>query len=354
MQTIINYYNQWSVLLFSISFLFCVLWVRPRFGLIPALFLIFLTASSLWVWMWEHNRYVTVNPYDQMALRYFAADSLLKTVLLLVPAMVFSKEREDFYLIGALASLGFCLINSVAIFIQFLSYGCKTSNSCGGILGNPSISVSLMVCMLPLFVEKKIDLVIVAIIGAAVLLSKSSIGIGLLFLFGVLFFFRKLSLRIISASLLSGLGFLAAAYLVYGNEFFNDSDRFVVWKFMMERWMHPGNLFFGTGFGTYHVFSINLQHYGGIAPGSHWSFLHNDWMQILFETGIIGLVLGLMTYILSIKRAWEEKPVLFSIILFGAYMFLNPALHLPYPILFGTWIFTYALRRPLQKVPLTT
>lgn len=154
-------------------------------------------------------------------------------------------------------------------------------------------------------------------------------------------------------SALLAFAVMGAAYVVLGGqELLNSSDRFKIWSFMMARWAHPQNLLFGTGLGTYHVFSINLQHYGNVAPGSFWSRMHNEWLQSVFETGIVGTLLFLAVYCKAIWDSFREKAfdIVACLILFGIYMGANSALHHAPPAIFGAWILVCALRRePLLK-----
>ncbi len=106
----------------------------------------------------------------------------------------------------------------------------------------------------------------------------------------------------------------------------------------------------GTGLGTYHVLSPILQRMakGMVDPTQGWwNTLHNDPLQMLFECGLVGFVLLLATYYSALTKVLRENDwqIAMSIILFGIYICLNPALHNPIPSLFGAWLFAYALRK---------
>lgn len=165
-----------------------------------------------------------------------------------------------------------------------------------------------------------------------------------------------------NAPLLLGIVFalvvFGASYsLLGGAELFNSSDRFKVWSYMMAKWAHPQNILFGTGIGTYHVFSINLQHAGNLAPGSYWSRMHNEWLQFVFETGIVGSLAFVSTYVLAIHAAIKDRlyDLAFALFLFGIYMGANSALHHAPPAIFGAWLLICALRieplHPFQRKP---
>lgn len=343
---ITDYYYQWFFVLFCSVFGFSFFWIKPRYGWAAATFFFYAGLSSLYVWVFKENRYVTVEPYNQMALRYFAADSLAKIALVLFPLfMVFEKRvRVDLW---ANAFSIFSFFNCLVIFGQFLLHGCKQSNSCGGFVGNPSISVGLMVCMLPIMVRSiREQWILFGSIVLAVFISKSSIPVGLLALYLFFTFFPATWRGFIISSIL-GAFTLFAGYLVNGVEFLNNSDRFMIWKYMMTRWAAPINIPAGVGLGTYHVFSINLQADKGVAPGYYWNWLHNNWLTFVFEMGVIGGILSVMVYLVAVRNAYivNRKDALIALILFGAYMFLNPALNAPFSAFFGAWLFLYVLRR---------
>lgn len=361
MNYIHDYHHQWLALLVLSLLFFSAYFVKPNFGMAAAAFFFSCCLSALYVWVYRDNRYVTVEPYDQMALRYFAADSLGKMLIVIVPLMVMAQKKERFYELGVFLVALFACVNTAAILIKFFFWGCKTGHACGGIVGNPSISVSLLVCTLPIFIRSRAQWPIVAAAALAVFVSRSSIGIGLLAAYACLWFFPwGMGLKKISASL-AGLtfavsGLFSLAYLYVGPDFFHTSDRWRIWTFMMERWSAPANIPMGTGLGTYHVFSINLQKYGHVAEKMHWNWLHNNWLTFLFEMGVVGLLLSLIVYTVALRRMIlsREKGVAVAIALYGLFMCMNPALNVAWPALFGAWLFLYALSRDSLQYPSVT
>lgn len=179
MSYITDYHYQWTFAIVIASASLLWHFFRPRFGKIPTAFLAYALISCIWVWSFRDNRYVSVNPYDQTALRYFTADSLLKAALVIFPLSYLSDDKTLFYVLGRLLAGAFAILNSLVVITQFLFLGCDANNSCGGLVGNPSISLGLTVCMLPLIGACPIW----ALVALAVLISKSSIAVGLLAIF---------------------------------------------------------------------------------------------------------------------------------------------------------------------------
>lgn len=343
-----DYHAHWSILLGVSILLWCSQWVAPRFGKIPAALFCYAMLSAIWVWAWKDNRYLPLNPYDQMALRYFAADSLAKLVVVIVPLMLLAENISAFELLGKILVGTFIVLNSSWALYSFFKTGCVATNSCGG-AGNPSIMLGLSVSALPVVIQDiRRQWYLLLLVALAALVSKSSIAIILLAIYGAL------SLPPLYGYALAVIAPIAGFYFIGGVEFFSSGDRFQIWQYMMPKWAAPANLAAGTGLGTYHVFSIHLQNFGKVAEGYYWNTLHNDWLQMLFEGGIAGMALMIGSYFSALWRMIRAKEMGFalSIVLFGIYMGVNPALHHALPVLFAAWLFIYALKRKPNNHPM--
>lgn len=365
MYVIFDYYYQWTAALLIPTIIFLYSWVRPRFGLSASLLLGACLYSAIFTWCFKDNRYISIDFYNQTALRYFACDSAAKIMIILIPMMLFADKRLSMLFTGEILASLFVVGNSLASLYQRFKLGECNGLTCGGLVGNPSISMGIMVCMLPIFVRSWRQWPILLLASLAVFASKSSVAVGLLAAYAVLFFVPK-TLKLNPISWVFGTFLVeagAAIVLIFGTakyavgkELLNDSDRFMIWKFMWDRWRAPGNLLTGTGLGTYHVIGINLQNFLDPDTGKlihqvggqmHWVTLHNDFLQMLFECGVIGLFLLFSTYCAALFKVVREKEfgIAISIVLYGLYMCMDPALHNPVPVLFGAWLFTYALRQ---------
>lgn len=351
--------NQWAFAVGALTLLWCFFWVRPRFGIFAASLLTYCAFSAIWVWIYVNNRYLPMDAYNQTGLKYSVADSFAKLFMVLVPMMALSKSHFRMRMLGEMAAFFFVTINSAIILISY-ALGCwKETNACGGLIGNPSIGVGFMMCTLPVFIhswrKQKITL---ALAGLAAFASHSSVAVGLFAVYSTLWLVpweaikENISLWILKAGALF-LGLMGAARYAFGEELLRDSDRFKVWAMMMKLWSAPANLLFGTGLGSYHVFSINLQVYGqknldpSLGTNFWWNSMHNEPLEFLFVGGFVGLFLFVATYLTALYRAYcFDIRIALSVLLYGLYMLVNPALHNPLPALFGAWLFVYALRQP--------
>lgn len=354
-----DWLNHWTIILGGMSFLLSWFWLRPRFGRAAASLFAYCAFSAIYVWIFRDNRYLPVDPYNQTALRYFAADSLAKAVLVVMPLALLSECRIWMRLIGEASTRLFVVLNSIVTIATFCFSGFDLSHDYGGIVGNASISAGLMVAMLPIIVSSKRDWWAVLLVLISVFLSRSSIAFGMLGLYSVFTLLPRGRLGFQSA-MIAVFSLLAIAKVSAGSQLLNDSDRFRIWRYMIvDRWAHPDNVPFGMGLGTYHVFSINLQNTekaakAGISTNYTWNTFHNEFLQMLFECGVVGFFLLCLTYLIALFKTLLalEFDLALSVILFGAYMSLNPALHQPIPALFGAWLFILALRRNNNEVPL--
>lgn len=98
---------------------------------------------------------------------------------------------------------------------------------------------------------------------------------------------------------------LAAGVVTQGTGLFQEASRLPMWKAAVAWWNLHGNLWFGTGAGTFFWLGPKMAEF----QPPLWFFLHNDWLQILFELGIIGLALSFGVFLQTLKRAGSLAPV---------------------------------------------
>ncbi len=67
----------------------------------------------------------------------------------------------------------------------------------------------------------------------------------------------------------------------------------VVWKEHMVYWYEHSNRWFGFGPGSFEFISAVIKEH--VESNKYW--LHSDWLQILFETGIVGLAIAIPFYL---------------------------------------------------------
>jgi len=152
-----------------------------------------------------------------------------------------------------------------------------------GTIGNPIHLAGLLAILQPLFFEKSRENILsLILLWLIIILTGSATGlvVGLgVFLFWLFFKKRRLA---ISFSIVSTV-LLTVLRLVNKGFFFN-SDRFRVWGLVCKE--IKDKFITGFGLGTYSLSNIGSTNY-------HWQHLHNEYLQVVFEVGLIGLVLVL-------------------------------------------------------------
>lgn len=114
-------------------------------------------------------------------------------------------------------------------------------------------------------------------------------------------------------SLIFGLGVFTT-----GDQFLNPWDRFVEWKRLFEWFWSNANLVVGTGMGSFEVIGPVVQQAAGVKKV--FLFMHNDWLQILFEFGILGAILTLWVCADALWRARKEPWLFATLCAFGIAM----------------------------------
>ncbi len=174
--------------------------------------------------------------------------------------------------------------------------------------------------------NKKLKVALLVIILIAILLAKSNTGLAVFIFVHAMFYFRKKDYKTYALIMLIPALFILPIHYFYGVKFAENYGRFANWKSMMSFWHEHINPFIGGGPGTYWIYAQLVQIH---KPGDNvWLWMHNDFLQILFEQGYIGLVSVLYLYGMMMFRAFK-KPLLFSMTLgYGLIAFTMYPLHL--------------------------
>lgn len=218
------------------------------------------------------------------------------------------------------------------------------------LFNNPAIDASFISCCIPLvsevskkYLTKFVYILSMALFCAPCILTKTSSGILGLSLFFILSWAELKGL--LTFCLVAIVGFI-----MQGESILNSSGRFNIWSMCMKYWVQNVDPFIGAGIGTFQMYGpaiqiadalIRKQPEGTMIPGFLW--MHNDWLQILFETGAIGLILIVALYGISLKKSYNS--VTFQVlIIFGAISLIQmPLRHIIFTCL-GVFAMIEALR----------
>jgi len=104
---------------------------------------------------------------------------------------------------------------------------------------------------------------------------------------------------------------------------FDDSWRVQFWKFFMGWWWDAANIWTGTGFSSFLLYGPMVQlTYKYNTENNLWIWLHSCWLQLIFELGAVGFVLGVVVFLEAVRRAYKQgrHELVAAIVTFGAVM----------------------------------
>ncbi len=303
--------------------------------------------SGLGKYIWANNDVATAIDLSRLVSESF----MICTLFFLCFC---AAKKETLVIVSAVISI---LVLIDAIYILFATYAGKPAYL---LFNNPALDAGFIGISASAFYKdlmndvknrwiQLITRIIFGIIVAAPILTRSSTGILALGVSMSVYLFIKNKWE--KPAILYALGVSAllscVGYLMQGNILFDSDGRFPIWKMSLKYWWENINIWYGSGPGTYFLYGPSLQidyaisHHQHEAAGFFW--MHNDWLQILFETGIIGfcLVALLFGYVLWRSR---KSPVAFSALsAFGAVALIQmPLRHLLFAS-YGALLVSWAL-----------
>ncbi len=270
-------------------------------------------------------------------------------IMLILCAMIVGLGRKE-WVVGLTTAFSIgVLFNSAYVVIQWI--GGNPSFYRGGLLCNASMNSSFIAACLPVFLGTRgklydphgiRDATAFGLPLLAIWLSYSTMGIAVLGVVVTCWIILKAPHRskYLVALIVVGLLVLIARP-GEGQSFWEDSGRMKVlgaaFKEHFERITPVMGVLFGAGLGTMHFRLPWLVDQTGVLSSAptHWYALHNDWAQLVIETGVVGLVLVTLVFAFALMRA-RGRPWLFAALAgYGMYALGNWPTHLFMPALFG-------------------
>lgn len=97
---------------------------------------------------------------------------------------------------------------------------------------------------------------------------------------------------------------VSSGAITQGEKFLSSSGRFWHWKMFMQWWWDNANIWIGAGSGSFNWLGPAIQ-----GPSKEaFLYMHNEYLQVLFEQGIIGFILLMALWLTSMwkvrKSAW--------------------------------------------------
>jgi len=215
---------------------------------------------------------------DQTSGQAFAQLMLMPLAVMWMPRKYFKYWKEAFLVFG--------VINGLVLVIS--GYGVFNAHSLDAAM------LAQLVPLAPLWLA-------VLFILASLLVPNAATAWLMLSSYGLLMAYRIKKLRWFIV-----IGVITAFYFAMRSHGFHSSGRIDAWIRFFVWWEHDANIFFGTGPGTF----IWLGPYIDGMRGNVFLQMHNDWLQILFEGGILGFSLSAGSYCYLLYHA-KDRPRIF-------------------------------------------
>ncbi len=348
-----TYNIKWTILL-SILLVGYSFRLAKKYHWSAGLLFAYVSINTLRVAFWPYSEYAGLPPGVQSMLGGNAAKSILIILSLVVFIDCFKmKHFLKFY-------LGVQIMNAWYVIGQsfFKDYVYRV-----GFFDNISLNGGLMALAVPIILSissnTKYKFFVTCSLITAVCLSKASVPFGVLAVCLAAYFFMKSRHKLIPILLFFMC--IGSAYLFDGNRSlpFYQEQRFKMYEiqtkaFFKDEVCYPehgktkcvekGNVFTGYGQGTYPfwAFLTQLSYYLteglGQKGGEIFNFVHSDWLQLMLENGIIGLILSLLLASYLTYFVWGN-PLMFSLLMgYFSFMIYCYPIHYPFHAFFGLWI----------------
>jgi len=209
--------------------------------------------------------------------------------LIVIPLAVFCLP-EKLFRHWKLGFLIFGVINGILLMTK--GYGFFNAHSF-----DAAMIVQLMPFAPPLLILVFMVMVFSAPNGATAFLMLSSYGLALAL------HVRRFRWHLVFAV---GLGILGAAFFLPFVHGFNSTGRIPAWIRFFNWWQDNASYLFGTGTGSFLWIGPYIDEF----KGNVFLQMHNDWLQVLFEGGFVGLGLAAASWFYLLYHSWS-RPRLF-------------------------------------------
>lgn len=105
---------------------------------------------------------------------------------------------------------------------------------------------------------------------------------------------------------------MLVGFVVEKGSLFNDSGRFDIYRLFMTEWWKKGLLTFGTGMGTFQFVAPIIQCekqflMNANCEGFFIRQMHSDWLELVFQFGIVGTIVVVLLCACTTKRLWNAR-----------------------------------------------
>jgi len=282
-----------------------------RLGFFVSVFWAYVLISALYI-----LEYPAV-PYGQLNIAFMASAGQTLAECIIIPFCIMNLSKRTFISI-------FNVFICIELFLLWKNgYGLMVA---------PSFDTAVIACFMPFmwFILMPIALI-------TILTHHGSTAIVILIAQIVAYTLKKKPILLLAVPVLIG-----SAYLHTKGKFFDSMERIHTWQFFMQKWWAEGwkIRLFGFHPGSFMWISLLLNR----DPTYIYLQLHNDWLQILFELGFIGLGLAIGVFVSAVVKVWNDPKLLAAVFGCGAFACTYHPLRFFPSMVLVTFIFWNALK----------
>lgn len=329
-------FSKWSIFLMGASIVFSY-HICKRIGLIFFPLLSYLLLSGIYTSFHPLNHLTQVGSI--LFRQGLERDGAYTLFCVLLGSLFLASFRKEWVRPIEKSLIFTCLLS---LFYTFYKWKCVPFERGAFFSGNASMHACLIAGLFP-FVLQSIDdffisprkwqILATGVALVAIVMTDSRVGVGLLAVsltsyWLVLYRFSwPLLVSCISGSTFI---FLVGKYFSVKN-YLDSGGRYIKWIQVYDWWSTHASNYFGWGLGgTFHWGSyVNMLHANPGEQISVFMWMHNDWLQTLFDLGWVGLFFTCLSYLYLLIKCRKNAAIFSSLLSFGAMGLFNYPLRLP-------------------------
>jgi len=323
--------------------------IARQFHWSAALGFFWASLSAIKAFFYPQSPYIQMGKASVIAFDSVTSQSLVYLMIAVIPFVLLKKKNY-----GSI-SQGFaflCFIDSIIVLSRWI-----LGDSPSGLMDNSALDACMIACTWSFLAIKPMpqdydcedlrdvkknllkfarDLIWICTPIAAIFATQSSTGLAAFAIAIAGSLFMRIQSKLLTLGAIFGIGWTAliVGFMTIGkDQLLNPNGRFAQWDLAMKFFEKKIEFFFGAGPGTYFILGPLIQlknnpilnHYPNF-----YIYLHNDWMQILFELGCVGLALAGLVYLYSLRNAYKkgDEWVFSSLLAYGFVGLFQPPLRI--------------------------
>lgn len=347
---------QWKYgfLVFSLPFAICL---YDKFRSIP-LMLCFLSTFFSANYLLNDSYNIYAHSSFLVFKSFQASGASTIATLLLFAFTCYGLRKAHFKsLEGIFGFLG--ILNAVIVIIQGILYGPgvgRNGDVGSGFFSYAGMNACFIACVYPfsdrlcekifstrskgLLFQYSTKMLLVALVISSLIVSQATIPFGVFFVSFLAYELSLLRREILFQALavVFSLFLSLAPSITTLPDFWGGSSRLSMYQDFMGWWFDKGQWISGMGQGSFENLSLPIQKELGKAEVKSqtekgiayikYDTMHSDWIQLLFEQGIIGFIATLFLVLECLKILWKRR----SHAAFGVFLAFNACAVLNYPL----------------------